>query len=40
MKEIDGIVSDYGGLLDECGPIASDRAPFTTTSGSTAQARF
>jgi hypothetical protein len=28
MKEIDGIVSDYGGLLDECGPIASYRAPF------------
>jgi hypothetical protein len=28
MKEIDDIVRDYGGLLDDCGPIASDRPPF------------
>jgi len=73
-KEVNAIVSDYGGLLDACGPIAPDRAPFeelfsfrrfhsggmlvdiigaarnsitqadqfvsTTTSGSTARARF
>jgi len=28
MKEINAIVDRYGGLLNECGPIASDRAPF------------